>query len=194
MDLFKINIKIPAIGDVADSEIVPIFHRWIQQQSLPNHLLIDVANYEHVHNGPGVVVIASEANIHLDHSDGQAGLLYVRKRPIAAAATLEQRLLQVINTALAAAAKLSQEPELVGRLVFKTSEIGITCNDRLAAPNRAESFERIRPAVESAAAQLDHGGAAVVERVQNSPLELLKLRLLLPSGRSAELMAAVADG
>jgi len=36
-------------------DVIPVFHRWIQTQAVDG-LLIDVADYSHVHHGPGVVV------------------------------------------------------------------------------------------------------------------------------------------
>ncbi|MCZ2156226.1 MAG: hypothetical protein LC114_20380, partial [Bryobacterales bacterium] len=60
--------------------VIPVFHRWIQQNSLPG-LLIDVANYTHVPNGPGVLLIGHEFDISLDQADGELGLLYIRKQP-----------------------------------------------------------------------------------------------------------------
>src|ERR1700761_9533692 len=106
MDLHKINIKLLATSDLAHADFVPIFHHWIQNQSLPNHLLIDVANYDHVHAGPGTLIVAREANIHMDHGQNQLGLLYVRKLPYTDSETFEQNLQHTLADALAAAAKL----------------------------------------------------------------------------------------
>jgi hypothetical protein len=61
--------------------IVPVFHRWIQQKSFPNHLLVDVADYAHVPEGPGTLLVSHEANIHFDRDGGKPGVLYVRKQP-----------------------------------------------------------------------------------------------------------------
>lgn len=33
-------------------DVVPVFHRWLQDQRLPGELLIDVADYSHVTGGP----------------------------------------------------------------------------------------------------------------------------------------------
>src|SRR5258707_1083897 len=74
MDVFKINIKLFAESDnFGPTEFVPIFHHWIQNQSLPNHLLIDVADYAHVPAGPGTLIVASEANIHMDRGENRLG-------------------------------------------------------------------------------------------------------------------------
>ena len=39
----KLSIKLFATSDVPAEAMPPVFHRWIQQKSFPNHLLIDVA-------------------------------------------------------------------------------------------------------------------------------------------------------
>src|SRR3978361_1009213 len=112
MDLFKITIKLFTDTDTsAPAEFVPIFHHWIQNQSLPNHVLIDVADYAHVPAGPGTLVVASEANIHMDRGENRLGLLYVRKLPIAGAATLRERIRAVIAEAINAALTMQREPE-----------------------------------------------------------------------------------
>jgi hypothetical protein len=55
MDVFKIAVKIFVAEDnFAADRFVPIFHRWIQNQAVEGHLLIDVADYAHVAGGPWV--------------------------------------------------------------------------------------------------------------------------------------------
>ncbi|MCS7047943.1 MAG: hypothetical protein NZ483_01440, partial [Verrucomicrobiae bacterium] len=61
-------------------DFIPVFHGWIQRQALPGHLLIDVHDYSHVYQGPGILLVAHEANISIDQSEGRPGLLYLRKR------------------------------------------------------------------------------------------------------------------
>ncbi len=138
MDVQKIAVKLFASGeDFAGEQFVPIFHRWIQNQSVENHLLIDVADYAHVADGPGTVLVASEANIHMDRTGGRLGLLYVRKMPLEG--SFAQRVGAVIAEAQKAAEKLAKEPELSGKLKFRGDEIAIRLNDRLLAPNTAET-------------------------------------------------------
>ena len=47
MDLQRISIKLYAQpeSEVEARDFVPVFHSWIQNQRVANHLLIDVANY-----------------------------------------------------------------------------------------------------------------------------------------------------
>jgi hypothetical protein len=178
MDVFKINIKLFAESDdFGPTEFVPIFHHWIQNQSLPGHLLIDVADYAHVPAGPGTLVVASEANIHMDRSENQLGLLYVRKQPIAGASSLHDQLRAVLAETLKVAEKMSGEPELNGRLKFRTNEISIRLNDRLLAPNTSETFRAVKAEFESLAKDLYGPAAVTVEHYKSSPLTLFEVRI-----------------
>ncbi len=73
----KFYARDPGTLDLA--EAIPIFHRWIQSGRMDG-LLIDVADYRHVPDGPGVVLIGHEADYFLDEMEGPLGLLYNRKR------------------------------------------------------------------------------------------------------------------
>jgi hypothetical protein len=66
---------------VAPHDFIPVFHRWIQTRAL-DEVLIDVADYSHVHDGPGVLLICHEANYAIDVIDGRPGLVYARKREV----------------------------------------------------------------------------------------------------------------
>ena len=63
MDLNKFGIKFFAqdADGFAILKLIPVYHRWIQQNALED-LLIDVADYSHVPSGPGVMLIAHEGN------------------------------------------------------------------------------------------------------------------------------------
>jgi hypothetical protein len=170
----KIAIKIFTAADTFEkSEFVPIFHHWIQNQDLPGHGLIDVADYAHVIDGPGTALIASEANIYMDRGENRLGLLYVRKQSIAG-------LLPTIAAALQAATKLQADPSLGGRLKFRTDEISIRFNDRLATPNSPATFDAMHPDIESAARLLAGGGQIQIENHNPSPLTLLDVRVKFP--------------
>jgi hypothetical protein len=134
MEVFKIAVKIFASASAdafAPDQFVPIFHRWIQTQSVEGHRLIDVADYGHVVNGPGTVLVSSEANFYTDRAEGRLGLLYSRKLP--APGSFQDRLRSAVRETLKAAAKLEAEPALNGKLKFKTDEMLIRLNDRLLA-------------------------------------------------------------
>jgi hypothetical protein len=118
MTTHKIGIKFffsgPATKPLA--EYIPVFHGWIQQQALPGHLLIDVHDYSHVHHGPGILLVAHEANLSVDEAEGRRGLLYLRKQPASPPEIL---------AAARQAANLLGEP-------YDATRFEVFVNDRLA--------------------------------------------------------------
>jgi hypothetical protein len=160
MDVYKIAVKIFASTPEGDGlDFVPIFHHWIQNQSVPGHRLIDVADYGHVAAGPGTVLVSSEANFYLDRGENRLGLLYSRKLPMEG--SFADRLRAAIGETLKTAAKLEQEPEVAGKLKFKTDELVIRLNDRLHAPPNDQTVAATKGAVQAVAKRLY--GDAVVE-------------------------------
>jgi hypothetical protein len=153
MDVYKIAVKIFArVGQVSGDPYIPIFQRWIRDQSIPGHRLIDVADYAHVVAGPGTVLVALESNFHIDHGENRLGMLYFRKLPMEG--TFADRLKRCVREALLAANKLQSEPEVEGKLVFGGEEILIRLNDRLLAPANDETLAAVRPDVESLGTKL----------------------------------------
>jgi hypothetical protein len=153
MEVFKIAVKIFAHSDSFDaSTFMPIFQHWIQNQSVEGHRLIDVADYGHVVAGPGTVLVSSEANFYTDRGENRLGLLYVRKLPLSG--SFSERLRAVVAETFKAAAKLEKEPELSGKLKFKTDELLIRLNDRLLAPPNEATVKAASPDVLSLATRL----------------------------------------
>jgi hypothetical protein len=159
MDLQHVNVKVfaaePAAVDLADYSA--IFNAWIQAQDM-EELLVDVADYRHVHHGPGMVLIGHEANYSLDESGGRLGLLYNRKARVGGGPAAALR--QAIGSALRAARRLENEHGLR----FKADELHIVVNDRLLAPNTAATLTALQPALEAVLAALYAGAALSIER------------------------------
>jgi hypothetical protein len=145
MDAFKIAVKFYVVDSsfLTQDEFVPVFHSWIQQEAIADHVLIDVADYAHVKDGPGTLLVSHEANFYADKFDGRLGLTYSRKQPVEG--TFADRLRQAICAAIDAATKLQTDPRLEGRIQFKTDELLVTLNDRLLAPNTTETFAAVEP-------------------------------------------------
>jgi hypothetical protein len=167
-----VNIKIFAQPNqpVNAADAIPVFHRWIQRRDLPE-LLIDVADYTHVPEGPGVLLIAHEANYSLDYARNQLGLLYNRKA--AASGSVEDELRQAYDAALTACRRLEQEPGFQGVLRFDPTHLEIVFNDRLLHPNTTESWREIQPAAERFLDGLFGQGKYSLER-QGEPRERLR--------------------
>lgn len=172
---FKFFLTDPiAIGA---GELVPVFHAWIQSHALPDHLLIDVADYQHVAEGPVILLVSQEANLALDKGAGQTGLLYTRKQPLPG--TFADRLRTVLHAALDACARLEREPALAGRLTFRTDAFLFRVNDRLHAPNERATFVQVEPDLKSVLSEI--WGRAVELEYQPAPLELFEVRVKAPS-------------
>jgi hypothetical protein len=173
MQSHKLVVKLFADG--ADAlpldAAIPVFHGWIQNQSVADHLLIDVADYAHVPNGPGTVLVAHEANFHFDREDG-IGLMYIRKQPIAGASSFRERVAAVVRATIQAATKL--ENDLAG-VRFRTNELVFRINDRLVAPNDETTYRAVAPDLQAFFADLYQGDLALEHR--NDALRLFEVRV-----------------
>lgn len=142
MDLQKINVKffLEKGNSIPLGELIPVFHRWIQQDKLEG-MLIDVAEYTHVYQGPGLLLIAHEANYSLDEMDGKRGMLYNQKR--APEKSGEEHLRTAFRRALQACSLLEKEPEAAGKLKFAVNHLQVFVNDRLTAPHHSQTNEEL---------------------------------------------------
>ena len=156
MEISKIGVKffIEEQDPLGLVEFIPVLHRWIQNRALPD-LLIDVADYSHVNQGPGIVLLAYEGNYGIDEHRGRRGVVYYRKRPFSGG--LSDCLASVSELALLACQRLEQEPGLAGRLRIRANEIQVFANDRLAAPNTDQTFATFSPALEQLLGKLYPG-------------------------------------
>ena len=162
MESVKVDLKLFLQGsaDVELQDVIPVFHDWIQHQRL-DELLIDVVDYRHVHDGPGVMLIAHDAHYAMDMADGHMGLLYSRRRETHPARnaiqSVTERLQSVLQCALAACQRLETEPALQGRLKFRGDELLLRINDRLVSPTLA-NFDDLQTHLQPVLARLypDH--------------------------------------
>jgi hypothetical protein len=174
MNAHKLQLKIyatPASAKAVEPEaLIPVFHRWIKDHVLPE-LVIDVANYGHVPEGPGVVLIGHGADYFMDVGEGRLGLLHNRKRSGPAAG---ERLSDLTRRTLHAATLLEKEAALGGKLAFATNELLFRINDRLAAPNTDATFAAVKGELEALGKQLFAGPFALAR--EGGPKELFAVR------------------
>lgn len=154
MELQKINIKFFAKNEttVPWESTLHLFHSWIRESDGEYY---DVADYTHVHAGPGIVLVAHQANVSMDHADGRLGLLYNQKQTLEG--SNQEKLRRTFRQAVAYCQKIEQEPSLGGRLRFRGDEALFLVNDRLLAPNNVTTFNRLRTDLEAVAEQLFGG-------------------------------------
>jgi hypothetical protein len=174
MNAHKLQLKIyatPASAAAVEPEaVIPVFHRWLKEHLLPE-LTIDVANYGHVPEGPGVVLIGHGSDYFMDLGEGRLGLLGNRKRSGPAEG---ERLGDLARRTLHAATLLEKEAALGGKLTFATNELLFRINDRLAAPNTEATFASLKGELEALGKQL-FAGAFELQRV-GGPKELFAAR------------------
>jgi hypothetical protein len=129
--------------------VTGLFHRFIQQSSLDG-LLIDVADYAHVPDGPGVILIGHDVDYGIDLADGRAGLLTTRKR--LEEVPLEAAVADTWGRALRAVRAI--ESDAATSLRFDCSRFELRLLDRLAAPNQDAAFSAACKQIEPLAARL----------------------------------------
>jgi hypothetical protein len=173
MELQKLNVKffVEQPNSLALTEFIEIFHRWIQASEGAYH---DVADYSHMHAGPGIVLVSQDAHISIDESGNRRGLLFSQKSRLNG--TNQEKLRQVIQAALQNCRSLEAEPGLKGKLRFAANEAVLSVNDRLLAANSEASFEAIQNDVRTVAAQL-FGGAAVQMERDGDPRQRLNVHI-----------------
>jgi hypothetical protein len=155
--------------------LIPLFHGWIQDRRLDG-VPIDVADYAHVPDGPGVMLIGHEADRALDLGEGRPGALYQRKRQ--GEGSLEDRLAAAIEAADALADGIEDDPA-AGGVRFGRDEILIRVSDRLNAPNDDLTLDALRPAIEAALARVRPGRPAAIARVVEDPRGPFRARVAL---------------
>ncbi len=172
VDLYRVGVKLfcDKGQEIPLVDFIGVFHRWIQTQAVPG-LLIDVADYSHISEGPGIVLVAHEGNLAVDETRGRRGLLYYSKRP--SSQSLDERLCIVTETVARAAALLAGDEELGGRLAFSGSELEVFSNDRLLAANDEAGRALLEPAVAELATHAYGEEGFRIEHLSQDPRERL---------------------
>lgn len=143
MELQHINIKLylqdPQTVNL--EALVPVFHGWIQNR-MCDELLIDVADYRHVHAGPGVVLIGHQADYSIDDTDHRLGIRYNRKASVEG--SNRDRFSQALRSALQACQRLESDEKLEGSIHFDRQNVRLFVNDRMLAPNTGHPTDSVQ--------------------------------------------------
>ena len=158
-------------------KIVPVFQRWIQEHTVEG-LLIDVTSYTHVPNGPGVILIADEADYGYDLSEGKVGLRYTRKRFLPD--NLADALGQALRLAVIASQRLEDEDLLEGiEFDFASAEIGFL--DRQHYQNTPAVFDAVQAELSQTLSEL-YGAEVSLSRTNDDPREVFSVSYTVPNG------------
>jgi len=163
MELQHINVKIYVDGGLKVDPVrfIEVFHQWIQEDVL-EELLIDVVDYRHVAAGPGLLLVAHEADYSLDNSGNRYGLRYNRKAPLNG--SNQDRFLQAFRAAANACRLLEDRFAEEDSLKFSRQEFELFVNDRALAPNTPETFATCKPELEAFLEQLLSHSKFTLER------------------------------
>ncbi len=173
----RIQIKLFATAEsqVDYPALIPVFHRWIQED-IADGLLIDVADYKHVPNGPGVILVGHEVDYAIDERDGRLGLTVTRKiNRTEMDKPLDEEVAIGVRWALQAAELLANEPRL--DLNFERDEIELRFVDALRTPNDAEAFAALKSSITQVFEDI-LAKQVVVERVEVDNRRPLTVRVL----------------
>jgi hypothetical protein len=178
----KFFVNDPAAVDF--DAFIPLFHDWIQNNKVEG-LLIDVADYKHVPNGPGIMLIGHESDYSMDNAEGRPGLMYTRKREMPD--DLADVLRLTFRLALTACKILEAEPRVNGKITFSTAHADLIFFDRLHTPNNAETFEAVHSTIATILKEV-YSAEAQIERAQNDPREPLTIKISAPETPLATLV------
>ena len=166
MESHKLALKlfVESPPDLESDAFIPVFHGWIQRHALPDHLLIDVADYKHVPEGPGAVLVAHEANLSTDQAGGRLGLLYFRKQPFIGADTFSRTIAPHSGQPWKPRHSSSGMQHSQAILRFRTDEVAFRIHDRLLAPNDAQTLAEIGGDLRAFLSELYGAGPASIEQ------------------------------
>lgn len=184
----RISAKIFATDPSAEVDLhafIAVFHEFIREKKVEG-LLIDVADYSHVPEGPGIVLIGHDVDYSIDQSAGRAGLLTLRKR-------IEgEKLADLLDDSVRKcllAVKAVQENGSTGTS-FSTQALRVQLVDRLAAPNSDQGYASFRSEFEGLAQRLFGDGASVERADADEPRRALAADLRAANAEDLDLLLA----
>ena len=171
MELHRLGVKFFASdpASIRLEDLIPVFHSWIQRQAIPGHILIDVHDYSHIQNGPGILLVAHEGNFSLDMAGGRPGLFYYRKTPTGLPPA--EHIAAIVKSAVQACTLLEKD----AKIAVKMDEMLVIANDRLEAPNDDATFAEWKPVVAEGLTHALPGRAFNLTRPDANPKERLTI-------------------
>ena len=144
---FAIKLFLNMNESYSSKDFVPVFHNWIQDKVISDHLLIDVADYSHVPDGPGVMLIAHEGHFSLDQENHQPGIMYMRKTDLDG--TFNDRFNKILSTVIEVADRL-RNSKVNMDINFISNSFRFITNDRLYAENTIENQNLYKERIQNA--------------------------------------------
>lgn len=175
----EVKLFVETDTNIDQQALIPIFHRWIQEHRLGDVLLIDVADYSHVPDGPGVMLLGHGVQWKMDGDGGEIGFAFARKRD--QPGDLAGKLAEAFAHLSKAADALEQEPSLRGTLRLDRSHGQVTVMSRLVAANDQKTYDEFAPILQEFLRSQHNAAEVAVNRASSDPREPLAVRFRLPS-------------
>ncbi len=148
---FDIKVFAQAGADIDPAEFIGVLQGWIREGTAEG-IPIDVADYSHMHHGPGVILVGHYVNIGIDYTGGRMGLLYHRKHPMEG--SFSQRFRTNLKNALEACIQLETAEGFQGHLKFGSGEFLVIANDRLQTDGQGDAAAKLRDGISEVAQEL----------------------------------------
>ena len=157
---WKIYLDNPA--EAEPDEWFKVLSAWIPDAP---EIFIDVADYQHVQDGPVTLLVGHYVNYSLDATGRRLGLLYDYKHPIEG--SNEDKIRSSLIGVLRVAQRLEADPGFPasGKPRFKAGELRFIVNSRAAAPNIADTLEAVKPDLVRVLAQAFGGDGFSIEHL-----------------------------
>ena len=152
----KIGLDVPAGFDF--DTLLEIFGRWRLEEG---EGIIDLADYLHVPDGPGCLLVSHRWHFGIDRTGGVPGLFLSNRDGLEG--TLEERYASAIRTTLEKGRRLLDEPSLSG-LSARPGDLQVAINDRVRVPNTDESDAEHRAALENVLGKMYGADEYTLER------------------------------
>ena len=114
--------------------------------------ILDLADYAHVPDGPGVILVSHRWHFGIDWAAGKPGLWYSSRKGLTG--TVAERISQAVRGLLEKGNRLLAEKEIPSSVRPLSGDLEITFNDRLRYPNTPESDAQARPALQEVLTRL----------------------------------------
>jgi len=159
--LQKINVKLfleaPSGADY--DFLLPIFGRWRLEEG---EEIIDLADYLHVPDGPGCLLVSHRWHFGIDFTGGRPGIFLSTRKGLEGDA--ESRFAHALRACAEKGQRLLAEEEVPPGVRLRPGELEVVVNDRVLFPNCDESEETLRPGLVAALDGTYGKGACTLER------------------------------
>ena len=177
MYIERFCVKFPAQApeNFDEGSLIGTLQGWIRDEKIGG-TLIDVVDYRHVPDGPGIMFVTYEINYMVEHQDFYG--LYVQRKW---GDVEDQPHTDAIIDLVTKAAKFGSLLEAEAGISLQGNTFHYISNDRLNAPNTDEAFEAVKADLSEALGKIYGGSGFSIERLQNNPKDRLTLVVTVDS-------------